>query len=85
MKCPGQDTSTWKPGDIFEVPCPGCGEPIEFFRDESSRVCGSCRARVRNPRIDLECKGWCKLAEQCAGGDSGDPLTSDDEALESTP
>ena len=25
MKCPGQDTRYWKPGDIFESPCPACG------------------------------------------------------------
>jgi len=29
--CPGQDTTFWKPGDIFEIPCVKCGFLVEFF------------------------------------------------------
>ncbi len=68
MKCPGQDTKYWKPGDIFEVPCPECGELVEFFRDEASRICRKCHTKFRNPRIDLKCLEWCRFAEQCASG-----------------
>lgn len=34
MKCPGQDRRYWKPGDIFDVECPQCGNGVEFFKDE---------------------------------------------------
>ena len=45
MKCPGQDMRYWKPGDIFEVPCPECGEPTEFYKDEVQRLCRRCGTR----------------------------------------
>ena len=35
MRCPGQDMQYWKPGSIFEVACPRCGRPVEFFQDLS--------------------------------------------------
>lgn len=38
MKCPGQDSRYWKEGAIFEVDCPKCGKPVEFFKDWSSDV-----------------------------------------------
>ena len=40
MKCPGQDMQFWKPGDIYEVECPGCGRTVEFFKDDTARRCG---------------------------------------------
>jgi endogenous inhibitor of DNA gyrase (YacG/DUF329 family) len=67
MKCPGQDTRYWKPEDIFNVPCPACGKPVEFFKDDSSRKCPTCGYRFRNPRLDLGCAEWCPYAEQCLG------------------
>ena len=67
MKCPGQDTRYWKPGDIFEIPCPGCGAPIEFFKDESTRRCRKCHRITTNPRMDFGCAAYCKYAEQCIG------------------
>ncbi|MBC2745136.1 MAG: HD domain-containing protein [Desulfosarcina sp.] len=39
MKCPGQDTLYWKPGAIYEVPCPNCGVNVEFFKDDTARKC----------------------------------------------
>lgn len=65
MKCPGQDTRYWKPGDIFETVCPTCATTVEFFKDDSSRRCPSCGARVLNPRRDPGCAAHCAFAAQC--------------------
>ncbi|MFP4082312.1 MAG: hypothetical protein ACLFVG_06085 [Candidatus Aminicenantes bacterium] len=65
MKCPGQDTRQWKPGDIFEINCPSCGTTIEFFKDDIRRRCRKCRKYVPNPRLNLGCVEWCEYAEQC--------------------
>lgn len=67
MKCPGQDTRYWKPGDIFETRCPQCGHAVEFFKDESTRRCRGCRAMVVNPRMDFGCAAYCKYASDCLG------------------
>ena len=67
MQCPGQDTRYWKPGDIFEAPCPHCGRPVEFFKDESTRRCRNCKQLATNPRMDFGCAAYCKYAEQCLG------------------
>jgi len=67
MKCPGQDTRFWKPGDIFEVPCPVCGHLVEFFKDEGVRKCPNCGYKFKNPKIDLSCLEWCPYAKQCLG------------------
>ncbi|MBM4321494.1 MAG: hypothetical protein FJ125_16510, partial [Deltaproteobacteria bacterium] len=75
MRCPGQDTRCWKPGDIFEVPCPRCGKLVEFFKDESSRVCKSCGCCFGNPRLDLGCLQWCPQAQACL---AGMPVTDQD-------
>jgi len=64
-RCPGQDKRYWKPGDIFEVACGGCGKSIEFFKDEPKLKCRSCGRTVVNPKIDLGCAQWCQYAEQC--------------------
>ena len=66
MKCPGQDMRYWKPGDIFETPCPKCGGKIEFFRDEVRRKC-RCGHEIVNPNLDFGCAQWCPYAEQCVG------------------
>jgi hypothetical protein len=65
LRCPGQDQRFWKPGDIFEVECPGCGRTIEFFKDEPKLKCRNCGQMVINPKLDLGCAQWCKYAEQC--------------------
>ena len=67
VKCPGQDQRFWKPEDIFEVACPNCGNDMEFFKDEASLVCKSCKTKVRNPKIDLGCAEWCEFADKCVG------------------
>jgi hypothetical protein len=67
MKCPGQDTRYWKPGDIFEVECPQCAHKVEFFKDEATRKCTRCRHTVVNPKMDFGCAGYCKYAADCLG------------------
>jgi hypothetical protein len=67
MKCPGQDTQYWKAGAIFEVPCPQCGGRVEFFKDDTTRKCGSCGHRFLNPKMDFGCAAYCQFAEQCIG------------------
>ena len=65
VKCPGQDQRFWKPEDIFEISCPSCDKPIEFFKDEPKLKCRNCGQTVVNPNIDLGCAEWCQYAEQC--------------------
>jgi hypothetical protein len=65
MKCPGQDTRFWKPGDIFVAECPKCGAEIEFFKDDARRRCAWCGHLFYNPKIELGCAEWCQYAEKC--------------------
>jgi len=65
MKCPGQDTRYWKPGDIFVAQCPKCGAEIEFFKDDTRRRCAWCGHMFYNPKISLGCAEWCQYAEKC--------------------
>ena len=65
MKCPGQDTRFWKPGDIFVAECPKCGADIEFFKDDARRRCAWCGHLFYNPKIALGCAEWCQYAEKC--------------------
>ncbi len=67
MKCPGQDSRYWKPGAIFEQPCPKCGQMVEFFKDDTTRKCGQCGHRFTNPHMDFGCASYCEYAEQCLG------------------
>lgn len=67
MKCPGQDTQYWKPGAIYEVKCPKCEKPVEFFKDDTARKCGHCGHRFVNPNMDFGCAAYCQYAEQCLG------------------
>lgn len=67
MKCPGQDTQYWSEGAIYDAKCPKCGSIVEFFKDDTTRKCGSCGHRFANPRLDFGCASYCKYAEQCLG------------------
>jgi HD superfamily phosphodiesterase len=67
MKCPGQDSQTWKPGAIYEVKCPKCGNGVEFFKDDPTRKCSKCGHRFLNPSLDFGCASYCQYAEQCIG------------------
>ena len=64
ISCPGQNTMFWKPDDIFDVRCPSCDRPVEFWKDDSKRTCECCH-RFLNPKRDLGCLEYCKYAEQC--------------------
>jgi putative nucleotidyltransferase with HDIG domain len=67
MKCPGQDSRYWKPGAIFESKCPKCGYGVEFFKDDTTRICRQCGHRFLNPELDFGCASYCQYAEQCIG------------------
>jgi HD superfamily phosphodiesterase/DNA-directed RNA polymerase subunit RPC12/RpoP len=67
MKCPGQDTQYWSEGAIYEVECPKCGKPVEFYKDDTNRRCHNCGNRFVNPRMDFGCAAYCQYAEQCLG------------------
>lgn len=70
--CPGQDMRFWQPGDIFDSRCGNCGNVIEFFKDDASRRCKKCGAKVQNPRLNLGCARWCEHAKECLGYDPGE-------------
>jgi hypothetical protein len=67
MRCPGQDWGYWSGEVAFEVPCPKCDAPVEFFRDETSARCSKCGHRFPNPRLSFDCGKWCSFADQCLG------------------
>jgi|GEM_PF-21231 len=66
-KCPGQDTRYWKPEDIQEAKCPGCGEPMEFWKTDIRVRCQKCQRVASNPSFNLSCAAWCSFATQCLG------------------
>ncbi len=67
MKCPGQDMQYWKGDAIYDVDCPQCGKPVEFYKDDTARSCSHCSHRFVNPRMDFGCAAYCTFAEQCIG------------------
>ena len=81
MKCPGQDSRYWKPGAIFEVQCPKCGHEVEFFKDDTSRLCKKCGHRFVNPEMDFGCASYCPYAEQCLGDLPPELLAQRDDLL----
>jgi putative nucleotidyltransferase with HDIG domain len=81
MKCPGQDSRYWKPGAIFEVQCPKCGHEVEFFKDDTTRLCKKCGHRFINPEMDFGCASYCQYAEQCLGDLPPELLAQRDDLL----
>ncbi|MCK4487049.1 MAG: HD domain-containing protein [Desulfobacterales bacterium] len=81
MKCPGQDSRYWKPGAIFEVKCPKCGNEVEFFKDDTTRLCKKCGHRFVNPEMDFGCAFYCPYAEQCLGDLPSELLAERDDLL----
>ena len=67
MQCPGQDNRYWSGEAVYELPCPHCGNELEFFKDDSQRTCKQCGHKVLNPKIDFGCASYCPYAEQCMG------------------
>lgn len=67
MQCPGQDSRYWSGDDVFEAKCPRCGQPVEFFKDDSRQRCRSCGNQFLNPRMDFGCAAYCPHAAQCLG------------------
>jgi len=80
-RCPGQDKRFWRSEDVFEAPCPYCGKPIEFWKDEPRRRCRHCGRHAPNPKVDLGCAKWCKFARDCLGAAVAPDGTSLREAL----
>ncbi len=81
MQCPGQDSRYWKPGAIFEVKCPNCEEPVEFFKDDTSRRCKNCGHKFVNPHMDFGCAAYCQFAEQCLGSLPPEVVAQQEELL----
>lgn len=69
-KCPGQDSQQWGFDAIFDVVCPKCHSPLEFFKDEVKHRCKRCGEVVFNERMDLGCAKWCPSAATCVGPDN---------------
>lgn len=67
MRCPGQDPMFWKPGDVFEIPCPKCGFGVEFFKYDVKRKC-RCGHEIVNPKINFGCAEWCPYGDNCIEG-----------------
>ncbi|MDR1314173.1 MAG: hypothetical protein LBQ12_10885 [Deltaproteobacteria bacterium] len=65
--CPGQNMQFWKPGDIFDIVCPACGQKVEFFKDDPRRRCPGCGHSFPNPKLNEGCAKWCKFADKCLG------------------
>lgn len=81
MKCPGQDSRYWEGEAIFETKCPKCQHTIEFFKDDSTRVCSKCGHCMLNPKIDFGCAAYCPYAEQCLGSLPDELKTSPNQTL----
>ncbi|MFW6189488.1 MAG: HD domain-containing protein [Planctomycetota bacterium] len=79
QRCPGQDTRYWKPEDVSEVECGGCGRMLEFFKTDGARRCPDCDARVVNPRVSMGCAQWCDHARECLGFDPASLQVSGEE------
>ncbi|CAK8719989.1 MAG: HDIG domain-containing protein [Candidatus Electronema aureum] len=76
MQCPGQDSRYWSGDDVFESRCPSCGQPVEFFKDDSRQRCRSCGNQVFNPKMDFGCAAYCPHAAQCLGSLSPELLAA---------
>jgi len=72
LRCPGQDTRQMGPKDVFELACE-CGEPVEFWRDDTRRRCPGCGRCLPNPRFDAGCATWCRHAAECLESRGGKP------------
>ncbi len=81
MKCPGQDTMYWNDQAIYNARCPECDQPVEFFKDDTTRKCPGCGHRFLNPKMDFGCAAYCQHAEQCIGNLPPELLAQQDNLL----
>ncbi len=63
-KCNGNNTREWGFDAIFDVQCSRCGYKMEFFKDDVTRYCSSCRHQIVNPRKDFGCGQWCNASSE---------------------
>jgi DNA-directed RNA polymerase subunit RPC12/RpoP len=66
-RCPGMDPAFFKPEDIREYACPGCGAEMEFWKDDVRLTCAKCGRVVLNPELGTTCLAWCAKASECVG------------------
>jgi hypothetical protein len=62
-RCPGKQSLRIL--DSIVVPCPDCGQLIEFFTDEVKRPCRCGRVLLREALP--QCADWCLAAGECLG------------------
>lgn len=53
--CGVGDTRKWGANSIYDVPCPKCKAPVEFFKDDKKRTCRECGKQVLNPIYGEDC------------------------------
>jgi hypothetical protein len=50
-RCPGFDGGpNWKERDVVDVPCPNCGQTIEFWKDDAAHTCPACGVTINHPQ-----------------------------------
>ena len=57
--CSGMDMQDWGADAIYDVKCPHCNTPVEFFVDEITRRCHRCRTIVKSDRDFFGCGQSC--------------------------
>ena len=62
-RCPGKQSL--RQLDSVVIPCPDCGQPVEFFTDEPKRQCRCGRVLLRETAP--QCAQWCAAAADCLG------------------
>jgi hypothetical protein len=59
--------ANFTPADVRDHPCPACGAPVEFWKDDVRRPCPACGRAAFNPGLGATCLAWCAKAEECVG------------------
>ena len=62
-RCPGKQSL--RQLDSVVIPCPDCGQLVEFFTDEPKRKCRCGRVLLRE--TVPQCAQWCAAAADCLG------------------
>jgi hypothetical protein len=60
-RCPGKQSL--RQLDSVVIPCPDCGQLVEFFTDEPKRQCRCGRVLLRE--TVPQCAQWCAAAADC--------------------